>query len=210
MIPKKLVEACKKKMERFDCEGFVYGTGPIRPVLFFVGEAPGETEIHNGIPFSGRAGEEFEKFITYLDLTRADIYITSAIRSRPYKWRKPPHKTEKRKYNRTPNQKEIAAHAPLLDYEIEKAEPNIIVPMGRIAYWRLLGEHPRMDEVTGTFITSPIRKLDDWEKNTYRFTEKTYTLFPMYHPAAVLYKRSLESVIYEHLDKLKEFLSKDL
>mgnify|MGYP001256725919 FL=1 len=67
-----------------------------------------------------------------------------------------------------------------------------------------------MDEVTGTFITSPIRKLDDWEKNTYRFTEKTYTLFPMYHPAAVLYKRSLESVIYEHLDKLKEFLSKDL
>ncbi|SFE81266.1 uracil-DNA glycosylase [Alteribacillus iranensis] len=204
MLSQTLIDQCQERMNPFACEGFILGKGPSHPRVMFVGEAPGETEIHNGIPFSGRAGEEFDKFLLYAGLTREEVFITSAVRSRPYRWGE--SRGKKRKYNRTPNQKEIAAHAPILDAEIQIADPELIVPMGRIAYWRLLGEFPKMDEVTGTFIHSPIRVLDDWGKNTYRFTKHTYTLFPIYHPAAILYKRSLSSDIYEHLDRLKAYL----
>lgn len=202
MLSEELIVQCQKRMEPYNCEGFVYGKGPQNPVVMFVGEAPGETEINNGIPFSGRAGQHFNQYLEYLGLSREDIYITSAVRSRPYKWGKPRGK-EPRKYNRTPNQKEIAAHAPILDAEIELTKPSIIVPMGRIAYWRLLGQSPRMEEVTGVPVESAIRYLDDWEKNTYCFSSETYAILPIYHPAAILYKRSLETDIYKHLDILK-------
>ncbi|RSL34891.1 uracil-DNA glycosylase [Salibacterium salarium] len=205
MLSEDLITQCKLRLEPFACEGFVYGAGPTRPLLMFVGEAPGETEINNGIPFSGKAGRYFDHYLEHLGITRNDIYITSSVRSRPYKWGKP-HNKPARKYNRTPNQKEIAAHAPILDAEIEATKPPIIVPMGRIAYWRLLGSSPKMEELTGTFIHSPIRRLDDWEKNTYDFTPEIYTIFPLYHPAAILYKRSLETVIYTHLNELKSAL----
>ncbi|MFD2706021.1 uracil-DNA glycosylase [Salibacterium lacus] len=205
MIPQRLIQLCNERIAPYPCEGFVYGKGPLSPVLMFVGEAPGETEIHNGIPFSGRAGRYFDGFLQELGVTRSDVYVTSAVRSRPYKWGKPKGR-EERKYNRTPNQKEIAAHAPILDAEIELIQPSIIVPMGRTAYQRLLGKSPRMTEVTGHLIAAPVLKLENWETRSYTFTNTNYQLFPIYHPAAALYKRSLETDISAHLEKLKQYL----
>ena len=45
-----------------------------------VGEAPGETEIHNGIPFSGRAGKHLMEFLERIHVAREEVYITSAVR----------------------------------------------------------------------------------------------------------------------------------
>ncbi|MGY4691316.1 uracil-DNA glycosylase [Salibacterium sp. K-3] len=205
MVPEEIIKRCNQRIADFSCEGFLYGQGPPNPVLMFVGEAPGETEIHNGRPFSGRAGQYFDHFLEQLQLTRSDVYVTSTVRSRPYKWGQPKGK-EKRKYNRTPNQGEIAAHAPILDAEIEYVQPPLIVPMGRTAYWRLLGDPPQMAAVTGRLFTAPIRRLEAWETRSYVFTDKEYRLFPIYHPAAVLYKRSLETDITRHLETLKEHL----
>ncbi|SDH92870.1 DNA polymerase [Alteribacillus persepolensis] len=200
-----LIATCQQRMEPFDCEGFLYGRGSLNPRIMFVGEAPGETEIHNGIPFSGRAGKEFDRYLTYLNLDRNDVYITSAVRSRPFKWKRSSQNIL-RKYNRTPNQKEIAAHAPILDAEIKHTAPPVIAPMGRIAYWRLLGTSPRMQEVTGIPITSPIRYLADWENNMYQFSEKAFTIIPIYHPAAILYNRRLEPSVFAHLDVIKQYI----
>ncbi|SFL48839.1 uracil-DNA glycosylase [Salibacterium qingdaonense] len=205
MIPQKLIQHCNERIAPYPCEGFVYGKGSASPVLMFVGEAPGETEIHNGIPFSGRAGQYFNGFLQELELTRDDVYVTSTVRSRPYKWGQPKGR-EKRKYNRTPNQGEIAAHAPILDAEIECLQPRMIVPMGRTAYQRLVGGAPRMAEVTGHLVTSPVLRLDDWETRSYTWAPATYPLFPIYHPAAALYKRSLEADISDHLATLKQHL----
>ena len=44
-----------------------------------LGEAPGETEIHNGIPFSGRAGKQLMVFRAY-SRYKEEVYITSAVR----------------------------------------------------------------------------------------------------------------------------------
>ena len=51
-----------------------------------LGEAPGETEIHNGIPFSGRAGKQLMGFRTYSRYKGRSIYYERCS-SRPYKWR---------------------------------------------------------------------------------------------------------------------------
>ena len=51
-----------------------------------LGEAPGETEIHNGIPFSGRAGKQLMVFRTYSRYKGRSIYYERCS-SRPYKWR---------------------------------------------------------------------------------------------------------------------------
>lgn len=199
-LPSSLVQLAHKRIEPFDCEGFLPGAGPADATIMFVGEAPGETEIHNGIPFSGRAGVIFDSYLEDLNIKRDDIYVTSAVRSRPFKWGQT-RAGVRRKYNRTPNQKEIQAHAPVLDYEISQVQPQWLVPMGKIAYQRLLGKSPRLGDVTGRIQTSPVRRWDE-EAKSYDWTKENYNIFPIYHPAAILYNRSLEQTMKDYLNTL--------
>lgn len=82
--PKELATAVQQASRSYPLEGFVPGQGPLQPKLMIVGEAPGRTEIENFIPFSGQAGKELMKSLALAGLTREDVYITSAVRSRPY------------------------------------------------------------------------------------------------------------------------------
>ena len=45
-----------------------------------IGEAPGEFEIVDGIPFIGRAGKELMKSLDSIGLTREDVYIYECVR----------------------------------------------------------------------------------------------------------------------------------
>lgn len=211
MIPEELVELCKKRMEPYACEGFVYGRGPLSPSIMIVGEAPGETEIHNGVPFSGRAGKVLDEFFHYLGVSREEIYFTSTVRSRPYKIvQKQTRDGEfiQKKYNRAPNGKEQTAHAPILDYEMQHIKAGQLVTLGNIGLQRLLGRQYRISDVHGRLIHSPVRRLVDPQTNEWTMSEEHYQIFPTYHPASVFYNRSLEKVIYQDFENLKELLSK--
>lgn len=77
-------------------------------------------------------------------LTREEVYITSAVRSRPYRVT---HRINKRTQqsetvypNRTPTRSEVFAHAPILDYELMKVQPKLIATLGNIGLQRLLGK----------------------------------------------------------------------
>ncbi|HEY9577119.1 MAG TPA: uracil-DNA glycosylase [Pseudobacillus sp.] len=208
-IPEWLAELGKKRINSYPVEGFVYGMGPERPKLMLVGEAPGETEIHNGIPFSGRAGKELMKFLERAGVSREEVYITSAVRSRPYKWgekRTRAGDVVKRKYNRAPSSAEILAHAPLLDYEIEHVKSPVIVALGNIGLKRLCGPDVKVTEVHGRFIKQPVRRLKDMESSEYEWTEKEYLIFPTFHPASIFYNRQLLELIHEDMDKLGRYL----
>lgn len=85
--PSHLVKQVKEQSAPYQLEGFLSGQGPENPKFMLLGEAPGETEIHNGIPFSGRAGKQLMDFLERIQVKREEVYITSAVRSRPYKWR---------------------------------------------------------------------------------------------------------------------------
>lgn len=53
---------------------FISGQGHKHAAVLFIGEAPGENEDREGVPFVGRAGQVLNKHIKeYLGLTRASI-----------------------------------------------------------------------------------------------------------------------------------------
>lgn len=83
--PKELVDLVATRSKGFQLEGFMAGQGPRHPKLMLLGEAPGRNEVVNHIPFSGAAGKELIQAMTAIGLTRENTYITSAVRSRPYK-----------------------------------------------------------------------------------------------------------------------------
>nr|WP_141436213.1 uracil-DNA glycosylase [Bacillus cereus] len=208
--PNHLVKQVNERSTSYQLEGFISGQGPENPKFMLVGEAPGETEIHNGIPFSGRAGKQLMGFLERIHVTREEVYITSAVRSRPYKWKEKRERSGEiiqKKYNRTPNQGEIIAHAPLLDYELEHIEPPVIVTLGNIALQRLVGKNNKITDVHGELLKQPVQQLKDSSGTEFIWTEKDYSIFPTFHPASIFYNRSLLELIYEDLEKLKQHIS---
>lgn len=212
MIPDDLKGQCIERMNPYDCEGFVEGEGPMNPLLMLIGEAPGVTEIETGIPFNGRSGEYLTQFLHYLGFKRSDVFITSTVRSRPFKMIETTDKSGNvviKRPNRAPTKKEQLAHAPLLDYQIEKVNPEIIMTVGNIAYKRLTGETRRLSHIHGQIKERKILRLSSDE--TFVLSDRIYTIFPTYHPASIFYNRKLLEDIYRDLDHLKRYImEKDL
>lgn len=210
--PNSLVTLVEERSKGFQLEGFIAGQGPLHPKLMLVGEAPGRNEIVNHIPFSGAAGKELIQAMASIGLTRENTYITSAVRSRPYKIVKRVNKrTQEHETvypNRTPNKKEILAHAPILDYELEIIQPKIIATLGNIGLQRLLGPNWQISERHGEFYHGPVLKLDK-EQNSYQLSEKEYTVVPLFHPAAIFYNRSLSEKIAADWLTLGKLLEKE-
>ncbi|MCG7343116.1 uracil-DNA glycosylase [Sporosarcina sp. ACRSL] len=192
-IPESIADIGRERIEGFPVEGFVYGEGLQKPELMLIGEAPGEFEIVDGIPFVGRAGKELMKSLDSIGLTREDVYITSAVRSRPFKWgekRERDGTLTKRKYNRPPTQKEILAHAPVLDYELANIEPKLIVALGNVGLQRLLGKDAKVTELHGQLLERPVQYLPDLDSTAFKWTDRLYRIVPTFHPAAVFYRPS--------------------
>lgn len=209
--PKELVEEVLEKAKGKALTGFLTGQGSQRATLMLVGEAPGKVEIETKIPFTGRSGKKLDTWLEAAGLKREDIYITSAVRSRPYKIVSSIDKktgTLKETYpNRAPTQQEVLIHAPLLDYEIQTIQPKILAPMGNIGLKRLLGGKYKITNVHGGIMESKILQVNR-EKTAYEQSAETYLIFPLYHPAAVFYNNSLESLIEQDWKKLAALVKK--
>lgn len=192
-LPEELVKLGVERIAGFPVEGFVKGKGPKNPSILLIGEAPGENEAIEGIPFIGRAGNELNKSLASIGLTRADVYMTSAVRSRPYVWREKKSRNGEliqRKYNRPPTQLEVVAHAPILDYELENIVPNIIVTLGNVGLQRLLGKDAKVSMLHGELLHRPIRHLESLDSAEFTWSTESYMIIPTYHPASVFYRPS--------------------
>lgn len=197
--PDKLLAEVKERSKGMRLEGINFGAGPAHPKLMIIGEAPGREEIESLIPFHGASGKELMKSLASIGLKREDVYITSAVRSRPYSVKKVFSKKENKevtKYpNRKPTKKEIWAHAPLLDFELRYAQPKVIVTVGTTALSRLLDHKYEISKVHGKIIkNTSILELND-KKDGYVWSKEKYTVVPQYHPAAVFYNRKLTDII---------------
>lgn len=135
----------------------VFGYGPDTADLVLVGEAPGDTEVLEGKPFVGRAGQLLNKVLEEVGIDRDACYITNAVNCRPV-----PH--------RAPKAKEIAACRNRLIAEIRQRAPRMVVALGNAAVQALMGRH-NMGDVHGTV---------NWCADVNAF------VVPTYHPAAVL------------------------
>lgn len=209
--PEKLVELVEKRSKGFRLEGLNEGAGPKHPALMIVGEAPGRDELVLHKPFAGASGKELMNSLASIGLKREDVYITSAVRSRPYSVKEVFSKKENKvvtKYpNRKPTKKEVLAHAPFLDYEIKNIEPNLIVVVGTTALERLLGPGNSISTLHG----QPIKNTSILElnpnKDGYVWSKKKYTVFVEYHPAAIFYNRKLTDYIKKDWLSIKPYIN---
>lgn len=197
--PDKLLAEVKERSKGMRLEGINFGAGPAHPKLMIIGEAPGREEIESLIPFHGASGKELMKSLASIGLKREDVYITSAVRSRPYSVKKVFSKKENKEVTKYPNpkptKKEILAHAPLLDFELRYAQPKVIVTVGTTALSRLLDHKYEISKVHGKIIkNTSILELND-KKDGYVWSKEKYTVVPQYHPAAVFYNRKLTDII---------------
>ncbi len=208
-IPDNLVELGMQRIEGHAVQGFVRSYGNPSPTLLLIGEAPGENEIETGIPFIGRAGTELMKSLDSIGLTREDVFITSSVRSRPYKWgtkKAEDGSIVKRMYNRAPKPAEILAHAPLLDYEIEHLKPKLIVTLGNIGLQRLLGKSAKVTELHGQKVCQPIQYLEKLEDLHYSETSESFVIVPTFHPASVFYRPSLREMVLQDWKKIGQYV----
>ncbi|MBD8015313.1 MULTISPECIES: uracil-DNA glycosylase [Planococcus] len=207
-ISEEIAALGKRRIEGYPVEGFVWGSGPTNPALMLVGEAPGENELETGIPFTGRAGKELMASLQSVGLSREDVYITSAVRSRPYKWgakKKRNGEIIERKYNRAPTKKEIIAHAPILDAEIRDVGPPLIVTLGNIGLQRLIGPQAKVTELHGVLMETPILRWNE-EEGSFKETAEVYHIFPTFHPASVFYNPSVRALKDDDWRRLKDLL----
>ncbi|WEV61360.1 uracil-DNA glycosylase [Streptococcaceae bacterium ESL0729] len=209
--PQEMFDEVKRASESFKLEGFLPGQGNDQARLMLVGEAPGKTEIENKIAFSGAAGKWFDSWFEHAGFKRADLYIASAVRKRPYKVKVKARGVDEEPQfsypNRTPSPKEVFAQAPLLDYEINEIKPLIIAPMGNTALHRLLGNELKVSDCHGQIRKSPILEVNALGDG-YQWSNRSYLIYPLYHPASVIYNRKLELVIEEDWLRLKDILNK--
>jgi DNA polymerase len=98
----------------------VFGAGNADADLMFVGEAPGQQEDLQGLPFVGRAGKLLDQLLSEVGLERADVFITNVLKSRP-------------PGNRDPELAEIDACKPYLHKQVELIEPRVICTLGNFA-----------------------------------------------------------------------------
>lgn len=118
----------------------VFGEGNACADVFFVGEAPGETEDTSGRPFVGRAGQKLDEMILAMGLRREDCYIANVLKSRPLD-------------NRTPLPAEVALCGPYLVEQIMIIRPKVLVSLGGPATKLLLKVDTGITKLRGIWTT---------------------------------------------------------
>jgi DNA polymerase len=167
---------------------FVPGEGNHDANLMLIGEAPGAKETELGRPFVGAAGKNLDEFLQIIHRERVDIYISNVVKFRPYKI----HPTRGTKSNRPPTKKEINLCISTLFDEINIISPKIVVTLGNTALKAVLKDNKiSIGECHGTEIP---------------YTNGV-TLFALYHPASIIYNRSLADVYTQDLCKLSNILN---
>ena len=163
-----------------------------RPPVMLIGEAPGEQESLQRRPFVGKAGKNLDGFLKVLELKREDIYISNVVKIRPTKV-----SDKGRVSNRPPNKEELALFTPYLMEEILLVKPQMIVTLGNFALKALCGPKAIIGDMHGaiTHVTVSHEKQED-----------EFAIFPLYHPASIIYNRSLQDVYDKDLQLLKNLL----
>ncbi|MBQ8313741.1 MAG: uracil-DNA glycosylase [Clostridia bacterium] len=164
----------------------VFGEGRAdHPPIMLIGEAPGEQETLQGRPFVGKAGKNLDAFLEVVGLRREDIYISNVVKVRPTKV-SPKGSVS----NRPPNREELALFTPYLYEEILLVQPKMIVTLGNVALKALLGKEAVIGDHHGQVTRAQVQG-------------QSFAVFPLYHPASIIYNRSLTETYQQDLQKLK-------
>lgn len=134
----------------------VFGDGDPQADVVFVGEAPGQREDEQGIPFVGPSGKLLDRLLGEIGLERSDVYIANVVKCRPPK-------------NRDPRPDEIEACKGYLREQLSLIDPKVVVTLGNFSSKLLLNTETGITRLRGT-------AYEWWGRH----------LVPTFHPAAAL------------------------
>lgn len=177
------IEAMRAQIENCrECDLFktrkhvVFGDGNLRAKLMLVGEAPGEQEDKQGVPFVGKAGQLLDKILKAIEFERNEVFIANILKCRP------PN-------NRDPLPQEIERCIIYLKRQIKLIQPEIILVLGRIAAQTLLNStqplnqlRKKMHQFQGipllvTFHPAALLRNPQWKKNTWEDIKEVRYLY---------------------------------
>lgn len=140
----------------------VFADGNPKARIMLVGEAPGEDEDRQGVPFVGASGRLLDLMLKSIGLDRTQVYIANIL-----PWRPPG--------NRNPTPGEIAACMPFLERHVGLIAPAVLIPLGGTAAKTLLN---RTEGVT--------RLRGRWFEYRLEREQLVIPTLPMLHPAYLL------------------------
>lgn len=172
----------------------VTGDGNPDAQVLMIGEAPGREEVRLEKPFVGAAGKNLTEFLTLAEMDRPALYITNTIKYRLSKVNPETGNT----VNRPARTNEIEANRPWLLQEISIIRPRWIVTLGNIPLRCVTGNNRSgIGEVHG----KQLELVLDGEG---------YKLYPLYHPASVIYNNSLKDIYIEDIKRFKLLLNENM
>ncbi len=140
----------------------VPGQGNPQARIVFVGEAPGQNEDEQGLPFVGRAGKLLDNIIKAMGLTRQDVFIGNILKCRPPD-------------NRDPRPDEIVACIGYLHQQLEIIDPDVIIALGAHAARTLLDTNRPIGQLRG--------QVHEYQPG---LAARPVKLVATYHPAYLL------------------------
>lgn len=173
MVSEEIKQKVKETEICRNCLNVVEGRGNLDADVMFVGEAPGRNEDEQGKPFVGKAGQLLDSLLDEVGISKDSYYIANILKCRP-------------PANRDPKVEEIRAHTPWLLEQIKEIKPKIIITLGNYATKFFMAGCDTDKMIFQNGITNVRGKFQEIELNGQKVK-----LFPMFHPAALLYKREL-------------------
>jgi len=180
---KNSIEAFNGCDYRETATNLVFADGNPKAKIMLIGEAPGQDEDKQGLPFVGRSGKLLDKIFSEAGLSRKSkdsskaIYITNAVNWRPPGNKKPPPEV-------------IDMFRPFIHKHIEMVNPKILVLSGNSSCNAIINQVG----ITGL--------RGKWIKG------ERYFIMPIVHPAFLLrdpkYKRDTWNDILQIKQKLRE------
>lgn len=145
---------------------FVFGSGNPNADIMIIGEAPGNEEDLQGLPFVGRAGQLLTKILEAINLSRDEVFICNILKCRPPQ-------------NRNPLPVEVEQCEPYLKKQIEIIKPVFILALGLTAVDTLLKSKNKMAETRGkvmnyhgikmlvTYHPAALLRNPNWKRETW-------------------------------------------
>lgn len=172
-------------------DDIVLGEGCINPKIVIVGEAPGKEEVQKRRPFVGKAGKNLDFFLNELGIQRNEVYITNAIK---YRLKKISPKSGGF-INRPATTDDILSSMDMLHKEISMLGPNLIITLGNVPLRAITTD-------TGLNIGDMHGKM-----TTANVSGTQVSLYPLYHPASIIYNPTLKNIYLEDILNLKTILN---
>ena len=178
------IRACERCSLSVTRKHALTGEGNIDASIMFVALSPGLKEDSENRMFIGPSGQVFNRLLQAAGINRELVFMTNLVKCMLPK-------------NRKPTIDEIESCSHFINEEILVVNPGIIVPLGYYATRAILTKYhvdPLAAEMSFAKINGKLLFLNDKK------------IFPLPHPASLLYNPSFEPDTIEKYKNLKTLL----